>query len=80
MNSKGQTLLIYAIAKGDVRTLDLLLLAGADINAQDDNGDTALMVAAQLESEVKVGETNVTGLPPPPDFHQYLAMDSVVSG
>ncbi|XP_022089244.1 ankyrin repeat, PH and SEC7 domain containing protein secG-like [Acanthaster planci] len=54
MNAKGQTLLTYAIAKGDVKTLDLLLLAGAEIDAHDDNGDTALMVAAQLESEVKV--------------------------
>ncbi|XP_038068644.1 inversin-like [Patiria miniata] len=54
VNAKGQTLLTYAIAKGDVKTLDLLLLAGAEIDAEDDNGDTALMVAAQLESEIKV--------------------------
>ena len=47
-------MLSYAIAKGDARTLDMLLLAGAKIDAQDDSGDTPLMVAAQLESDVKV--------------------------
>ncbi|XP_033636927.1 inversin-like [Asterias rubens] len=53
-NSKGQTLLTYAIAKGDVRTLDMLLLAGAEIDAQDGDGNTALILAARLESEQKV--------------------------
>lgn len=36
-----------AVRRGDVETLRRLLTAGADINARDRHGQTALMIAAQ---------------------------------
>ena len=42
----GRTPLMYAAAKGNVATARALLEMGADVNAQNEFGDTALRVAA----------------------------------
>ncbi len=44
----------YSIVKGDLKTLDILLGAGADISEADGNGMTPLMVAASIGAEQKV--------------------------
>ena len=53
-NGKGQTLMTYSITKGDVRTLNTLLGAGADINLADENSLTPLMLAASIGAHQKV--------------------------
>jgi ankyrin repeat protein len=43
---KGRTPLMLAAFRGDISTVRELLLAGADVDARDKDGDTALMFAA----------------------------------
>jgi serine/threonine-protein phosphatase 6 regulatory ankyrin repeat subunit B len=43
---EGRTPLMLAAFRGDISTVKSLLLAGADVNARDKDGDTALMFAA----------------------------------
>jgi ankyrin repeat protein len=45
-NHRGETQLILAAKEGDIRRVELLMEMGADINAADDNGQSALMWAA----------------------------------
>lgn len=44
----------YSITKGDVRTLNTLLEAGADINEADGNSVTPLMLAVSIAAHKKV--------------------------
>lgn len=53
-NAKGHTLMTYSITKGDLKTLNILLEAGGDVNEADGNSLTPLMVAASIEAEKKV--------------------------
>ena len=43
----GQTALMLAVSHGNVKTVELLLMCGAEINATDFDGSTALMCAAE---------------------------------
>jgi len=43
----GQTALMLASSRGRDDVVEMLLEAGADVNAQDDDGSTALMCAAE---------------------------------
>ncbi|XP_022256931.1 KN motif and ankyrin repeat domain-containing protein 1 isoform X1 [Limulus polyphemus] len=51
INSKatqnGQTALMLAVSQKNVKMVEMLLEAGAEINLQDDDGSTALMCAAE---------------------------------
>ena len=51
----GDTALIRAVHSGDLDVLNLLIDGGADIDAQDKDGDTSLHLAC-------MGIGNVTGL------------------
>lgn len=52
----GKTALMRAAKKGDSVSLDALLEADADIDARDNNGETALMHAAWAEKKNTVGD------------------------
>lgn len=43
----GQTALMLAVSRGNVRMVQLLLNYGADVNVQDEDGSTALMCASE---------------------------------
>ena len=43
----GQTALMLAVSHGRVQTAQLLINAGAEINAKDEDGSTALMCAVE---------------------------------
>jgi ankyrin repeat protein len=47
----GYTALMHAVQRGDEEMVDLLLLAGCDVNKLSSNGDTALIIAAQMAGE-----------------------------
>lgn len=49
-NPPGDSYLSLATARGDARVLQMLLEAGADVNAVDGNGDTALLHAARAKN------------------------------
>jgi ankyrin repeat protein len=51
-NDRGDTMLMIAMAAGDLETATMLLDAGADVEAWNDRGRTALMQAA-LRSDVE---------------------------
>jgi len=54
-NAKGQTLLMNLCRTGvDIKALDMVVKYGADINAKDNNGRTALMYAAAFNSNPEV--------------------------
>lgn len=49
-NDKKETLLMHAVLDQNTQAIEYLLSKGADINAQDVNGRTSLMIAAVLEN------------------------------
>lgn len=53
-DSNDQSLLIYAVANGDVTTINLLLEKGADVNQRGKAQVTPLMVAADMGAKEKV--------------------------
>jgi ankyrin repeat protein len=46
-NSNGMSALMYAVKNGNVKAFKLLLSLGADVNAQNNYGDSVLMIAIQ---------------------------------
>lgn len=50
----GQTPLIWAVAKKHIPLVDLLLQEKAQVNDQDHNGNTALILAAKLQSPLNI--------------------------
>ena len=53
-DSEGRTKLMLATKKGDISKIEDLLYSGAEINARDDEGWTALMYAARFQSNPDV--------------------------
>ncbi|XP_030851922.1 uncharacterized protein LOC577906 isoform X1 [Strongylocentrotus purpuratus] len=53
-DSNDQSLLIYAVANGDVTTINLLLEKGADVNQRGKAQATPLMIAADMGAKEKV--------------------------
>jgi len=52
LNALGQTPLMIAVMKGSLPIVELLLEAGANPNAQDDSGTTALMLTWDCDLEI----------------------------
>jgi ankyrin repeat protein len=48
----GQTALMYAAMNDQLRFIHVLLSAGADVFAKDDDGNTALMLSSGIEMAV----------------------------
>ena len=51
-DEKGVTALMHASAEGHTQSVEALLAAGADVDAQADDGMTALMVVARGKTEI----------------------------
>jgi len=52
-NESGQTALMVACQKKDYATIELLVEAGADVNAVDEEGNTAIILAiSSVEEDV----------------------------
>lgn len=52
----GQTLLMHAVREGDIEKMANLIFSGADINAQDREGWTALMYSARYQGDSRAAE------------------------
>jgi len=57
-NNEGWTALLRASEKGHTETVAMLLEKGADVNATDNDGGTALYKARAQEREKKLREDN----------------------
>ena len=58
-DESGRTALMYAVAEGNLKVVDMLLLSGADSRLKDRNGKSVLDLAIKLDINRRLTEWNV---------------------